>query len=106
MRKGGWTAKVEEIDREWIFTRDNSAAPKIVFFTDSYGDAFRRIVAEYFSRAVFINVFLGQEGTEHQFPIDVLIRERPDLVVYLRAEGGVFRPTTNPPGIGDLPKRH
>jgi hypothetical protein len=101
-RRGGWTSK--ETDWAGIFTKDNSSDPTIVVYSDSFGDApaFRQIVAEYFRRAVFVNVYSGDLASQHQFPTDILLAERPDFVIYLRNEMYAFEPTKNPPDVRDF----
>jgi hypothetical protein len=101
IRRGGWTTKEQNTGRGRIFTKDNSFEPTIVVYSDSFGDApaFQRIVAEYFRRAVFVNVFMGEEEKQHQFPTDILLAEKPDFVIYLRTEPPLFETTTNPPEV-------
>jgi hypothetical protein len=103
-RRGGWTAKEQITDRAGIFTKDNSSDPTVVVYSDSFGEApaFQQIVAEYFRRAVFVNVYSGDLASQHQFPTDILLAEKPDFVIYIRWELPLFEPTTNPPEVRDF----
>jgi hypothetical protein len=98
-RRGGWTAKQKGVGSAIVYTKDDPSLPTIVVYSDSYGVAMQRFVAEYFRRSVFIDAVHGPLAAGHEFPTALLLAEKPDFFVYVRAEVHIPAPTTNPPEL-------
>jgi hypothetical protein len=92
--KGGWTARMET--RRYgkygadVFTKDDPSLPTLVMFGDSFMQGMRKVMAENFRRAVFLNPWLVATyplpETFTDFPAEVLEAEKPDVVIYERWE--------------------
>jgi hypothetical protein len=93
---GGWTSNYRNSDSAAIYTKNDPSLPTIVVYSDSYGFALQRIIAEYFRRSVFVNVFQGPRSAENQFPTDIILAEKPDFVVFVRSELHIPAATGNP----------
>jgi alginate O-acetyltransferase complex protein AlgJ len=104
VRNGGWTTKmqVRTVRRHMLvytFTKDDPKLPTVVVYADSFGYPLKRLIAEHFRRAVFVNPFEDEETPADEFPADIVERERPDYFIYLRWEYAAFVPPDNPPEV-------
>jgi hypothetical protein len=102
--KRGWTTQLD-ITRErrrmlvYTFTKHDPTLPTLLVYADSFGYPLKQMIAEHFRRAVFVNPFEDEENPADEFPAEIVARERPDFVVYLRWEHAAFVPISNPPGV-------
>ncbi len=99
----GWTSKKEIrplLKGEMkVYTRDDPKAPSLVMYGDSFTSYMERFLAEHFRRAVFCNIWEFFPTANEQFPLEIIDREKPDIVIYQRVERALGEKTGNPDGI-------
>jgi hypothetical protein len=116
MPKGGWTARetISHTPSYTIYTyeKDDPSLLSLVLYTDSFGWAMRRFLAEHFRRMVLfnpwevpINPWELTADPCFQFTIEPAASERPDILIYSRLERGVPAPTCNPPEVARFADR-
>jgi hypothetical protein len=74
-----------------VFTKDDGSLPTLVMFGDSFMAGMRKVMAENFRRAVFVNPWITEARsplppTFNDFPVQIIEAERPDVVLYDRWE--------------------
>lgn len=92
--KSGWSARMETkkfgIYNADVFTKDDRSLPTMVMFGDSFMAGMRKVMAENFRRAVFVNPWLTAtkplSPTFTDFPVEIIKAEKPDIVIYDRWE--------------------
>jgi hypothetical protein len=102
--RDGWRAKLQTEYRGGhqvhYFVQDAPDLPILVFYGDSYVYPLMQLIAEHFRRAVFINIWEYYAGCRTVFPLQFILDERPDIVVNMRLERGLYEPVGNPPEVG------
>jgi hypothetical protein len=74
-----------------VFTKDELSLPTLVIFGDSFMAGMRKVMAENFRRAVFVNPWLTEAKSPlppafNDFPVEIIVTEKPDIVIYERWE--------------------
>jgi alginate O-acetyltransferase complex protein AlgJ len=103
-RRGGWTTQLSVTTTRrhmsvYTFTKDDPTLPSIVFYADSFGYPLKRMIAEHFRKAIFVNPFEDEKTLADEFPTEIIEQARPDYVIYLRWEHAAFAPADNPPEL-------
>jgi alginate O-acetyltransferase complex protein AlgJ len=109
--KAGWTARMETKTfgqyKADVFTKDDASLPSVVMFGDSFMAGMRKVMAENFRRAVFVNPWLTAtrplSPTFTDFPAEIIEAERPDIVIYDRWERAMLLSTSEWASIAELP---
>jgi hypothetical protein len=102
--KAGWTARLQVTTRRRHmivneFTKNDPTLPSLVIYADSFGYPLKRMIAEHFRKAIFVNPFEDETTLADEFPTDIIKEERPDYFIYLRWEHAAFAPLENPPEV-------
>jgi hypothetical protein len=92
--RGGWTTRMETKQfgkyKADVFTKDDKSLPNMVMFGDSFMAKMRRVLAENFRRAVFVNPWVTATkplpDSFTDFPVEIIEAEKPEIVLYDRWE--------------------
>ena len=111
--KGGWSTQMETRQfgpyKADVFTKNDGSLPSLVMFGDSFMYGMRRVMAENFRRAVFLNPWTTARTplptTFTDFPVEVIQAEKPDFVIYDRWERAMLLSPPEWAATAHLPSR-